>query len=218
MGEIRTDHFTFWISFKRSISFMESTERKLAAYELITDYGFFGIEPDPENTPADLLIWFEGVRPNIDGSIIDIENGKKGGRPRKKPPLKPPLKAIEEEEEKEKEFEKESEKEEETERPTSEPGSYTLNDIKDICSFEHIGLTEGQIELIFRNRSFSDYPAKLLRWYEKNPEELEKIKKISALKNKTPKKPRDTFQYEDQRTYDYDDLKKKLLNKGRGAT
>ena len=82
-SEIRIDRFTFFYSFKRSIEYMGTPEKELQAYKLITDYAFFGIEPDPHDTQPDLLSWFEGIRPNVDSSIQNISNGKKGGRPLK---------------------------------------------------------------------------------------------------------------------------------------
>ena len=81
--EPKIDRFTFFYSFHKSIECMESPKKQFQAYKLMTNYAFFGIEPDANKTRPELLSWFEGIRPNIDSSIQNITNGKKGGRPAK---------------------------------------------------------------------------------------------------------------------------------------
>lgn len=86
--------FAFYWSFKDAIRDMSDTD-KLAIYESITDFAFFGIEPDGLS-PIGSLAW-KLMRPQLEASIhryeACIENGKKGaafgklgGRPRKNNP------------------------------------------------------------------------------------------------------------------------------------
>lgn len=86
--------FAFYWSFKDAIRDMSDTD-KLAIYESITDFAFFGIEPDGLS-PIGSLAW-KLMRPQLEASIhryeVCIENGKKGaafgklgGRPRKNNP------------------------------------------------------------------------------------------------------------------------------------
>ena len=86
--------FAFYWSFKDAIRDMSDAD-KLAIYESITDFAFFGIEPDGLS-PIGSLAW-KLMRPQLEASIrryeACIENGKKGaefgklgGRPRKNNP------------------------------------------------------------------------------------------------------------------------------------
>ena len=98
-------------------------EQRLALYDAIMDYAFSGKEP--EDLSPILKGYFVLLRPNIDSSArryaASVENGKKGGRPKKEPGEKRwenPAKTQEkpsENQEKEMEKEKEVEMESETE-------------------------------------------------------------------------------------------------------
>ena len=71
--------FAFYWSFKDAIRDMSDAD-KLAIYESITDFAFFGIEPDGLS-PIGSLAW-KLMRPQLEASIrryeACIENGKKG--------------------------------------------------------------------------------------------------------------------------------------------
>lgn len=75
--------FIFFRSFYDSINALPE-EMQLEVYRTICEYGFNGIEPQ-ENGIAKAL--FISIKPNMDNSSkkyeANIENGKKGGRPKK---------------------------------------------------------------------------------------------------------------------------------------
>ena len=65
-----------------------SAEEKLTYYEGVINYGLHEIEPNFENPVLDAI--FNALRPHIDANnrrkqqaLLSVENGKKGGRPRK---------------------------------------------------------------------------------------------------------------------------------------
>lgn len=85
--------FAFYWSFKDAIRDMSDID-KLAIYEAITDFAFFGIEPDGL-APVGRLAW-KLIRPQLEASIRRYDTcvsngvkgkefGKLGGRPRKTP-------------------------------------------------------------------------------------------------------------------------------------
>ena len=64
-----------------------SSEDRLRMYDALMDYAFAG--KYPEDLPPLLNGYFVLLKPNIDSSVskyaASVENGKKGGRPKKKP-------------------------------------------------------------------------------------------------------------------------------------
>ena len=94
-----------------------SSEDRLRMYDALMDYAFAG--KYPEDLPPLLNGYFVLLKPNIDSSVskyaASVENGKKGGRPKKKPnenpaqtQRKPSNKPVEKQEkERERELEKE---------------------------------------------------------------------------------------------------------------
>lgn len=85
--------FAFYWSFKDAIRDMPDAD-KLAVYEAITDFAFFGVDPD-ELSPVGRLAW-KLIRPQLEASIRRYEAcvtngnkgkefGKLGGRPCKTP-------------------------------------------------------------------------------------------------------------------------------------
>lgn len=96
-----------------------SNEDRLRMYDALMDYAFAG--KCPEDLPPLLNGYFVLLKPNIDSSMLkyaaSVENGKKGGRPKKKPdenpvqtqrkPSNKPVEKQEKEMEKEMELEKE---------------------------------------------------------------------------------------------------------------
>lgn len=99
-------------------------EQRLALYDAIMDYAFGGKEP--EDLSPILKGYFVLLRPNIDSSAkryaASVENGKKGGRPKKEPGKKAGKNPAEtqekpsENQDKDKEREKDKEMEMETEK------------------------------------------------------------------------------------------------------
>lgn len=93
--------FAFYWSFKDAIRDMSDSD-KLAIYESITDFAFFGVEPDGL-APVGRLAW-KLIRPQLEASIRRYDackiNGQKGaeygsmgGRPRKgNPNMETPIK------------------------------------------------------------------------------------------------------------------------------
>lgn len=75
--------FIFFRSFYDSINALPE-EMQLEVYRTICEYGFNGIEPQENGISKALFI---SIKPNMDNSSkkyeANIENGKKGGRPKK---------------------------------------------------------------------------------------------------------------------------------------
>ena len=96
-------------------------DQRLAIYDAIMDYAFCGKEP--EDMSPILNGYFILLRPNIDSSAkrysASVENGKKGGRPRKEPSknLAETQEKPSENQKKEKEKEKEKEKDDKESAP-----------------------------------------------------------------------------------------------------
>ena len=70
-----------------------SNEDRLRMYDALMDYAFAG--KYPEDLPPLLNGYFVLLKPNIDSSMLkyaaSVENGKKGGRPKKKPKENPAI-------------------------------------------------------------------------------------------------------------------------------
>ena len=81
----------FYPSFCDAIEDLETTEEKLAAFQMLTDYGIYGIDPDEDISRALRLI-FKLAKPNIDVARARSLGGQKGGRPRKEETKKPMVK------------------------------------------------------------------------------------------------------------------------------
>jgi hypothetical protein len=71
--------FVFYKSFYDAISQIEEIDKKCEVYTAIFEYCFFGIEPNLSGTPN--IIWTL-MKPQIDNSISNYLNGKKGGAPK----------------------------------------------------------------------------------------------------------------------------------------
>lgn len=88
------EYFPFYDSFKTAVSKLPDAER-LRMYDIITDYGNLGIEPEFEECEWILSALFSVIKPNIDSAKMNQKNGVKGGKGNKKSPLSekenPPL-------------------------------------------------------------------------------------------------------------------------------
>lgn len=71
------DKFTFYRSFFTACNKMDDSTR-LEFFDAITCYVFSGVQPSAE---SQISIFFDLVKPILDSSISNSENGKKGGRP-----------------------------------------------------------------------------------------------------------------------------------------
>ncbi|MBR5792391.1 MAG: hypothetical protein IKY34_04725 [Ruminiclostridium sp.] len=112
--------FTFLPSYYDALRPLPDEER-LALFDAILDYVFQGKEPD---LPPLLNCCFSLLRPNVDASVkryqVNVENGKRGGRPTKQKPNKNPSQTQEEPNENPRETERKPGKnqEKETEKET----------------------------------------------------------------------------------------------------
>lgn len=77
-----TSYFAFYPSYYETITEFVDSEHQLEALKAFLEYGLYGMEPSNE-LPDMIRALFAMARPTIDKHIRDIENGKKGGRPRK---------------------------------------------------------------------------------------------------------------------------------------
>lgn len=108
-----TSYFAFYPSYYETITEFVDSEHQLEALKAFLEYGLYGMEPSNE-LPDIIRALFAMARPTIDKHIRDIENGKKGGRPRKdadaetgdKTPVKTPVN-TKKEKEKERDIERE---------------------------------------------------------------------------------------------------------------
>lgn len=73
MQRIEGEGFTFWKSFYEGIEEIEDPETKLAVYDAICRYAFYGEEPDFKGVG---LIIFKVIKPNIDYSMRQRSNRK----------------------------------------------------------------------------------------------------------------------------------------------
>lgn len=110
-------YFAFYPSYYETITEFVPEGHQLEALKAFIEYGLYGVEPS-EGLPDMIRALFTMARPTIDKHIRDIENGKKGGRPRKnedektgdKTPVKTPVKTpgnTKKEKEKERDMERE---------------------------------------------------------------------------------------------------------------
>lgn len=76
----RTDRFSFFVSYYEGIKREPDGANREKMFMSICEYVFDGVLPALDY-PLDM--WFAGVKPNLDNSIRDVQNGRKGGRPRK---------------------------------------------------------------------------------------------------------------------------------------
>lgn len=87
------DSFIFYRSFYEAIKIINN-EEKLEVYEAICNYSLNGIENKFNSTTAHAI--FTLIKPNIDNATnrykASVENGKKGGRPKKEENLEKPKK------------------------------------------------------------------------------------------------------------------------------
>lgn len=99
-------YMAFYPSYYKTIHLLPR-ELQLPAYELLIGYGLYGIVPE-EELCHELQLLFFMAQPNIDRFRKHLEDGAKGGRPKKtgdKTPVKTPVLTKKE---KEKEREKET--------------------------------------------------------------------------------------------------------------
>ena len=75
------EYFPFYESFKQAADMLPDAER-LQLYDMITDYGCLGIEPESGNSIV--LAMFVLIRPSIDSAKRSQNSGAKGGRGNRK--------------------------------------------------------------------------------------------------------------------------------------
>lgn len=80
--EATVSYLAFYPSYYETITDFLPEEDQLAAMKALLDYGLYGEEP-PDDIKQSIKIIFAMARPTIDKHRKDIENGKKGGRPKK---------------------------------------------------------------------------------------------------------------------------------------
>lgn len=160
-------YVSFFSSYKEAIDILPDDEQKLAAYEMIVNFGLYGIEPDYDLIPYNLRLLFTTIRANIEASVKNIQNGSKGGRPKKEEtPVKTPLKTpVNTKKEKEKKKEKEMENipftsslKGETLPPPADAGGaspFTLTDCQECADEGKVNLSESGI-VAFYNRMEKD--------------------------------------------------------------
>lgn len=82
--------FVFMASYYEAMRLLPEDERH-ALLDAMMEYVFEGVLP--EGLPPGAQLAFTLIRPNIDASVAkytaSVENGKKGGRPRRTRPKKP---------------------------------------------------------------------------------------------------------------------------------
>ena len=87
----KRNRITFFYSYWDAIREMDDAEEQLKLLGMIFNYAFFDEEPQ-KLSPIEKMV-FALVKPNIDSSNANRENGENGGRPSKKknPPKNPPF-------------------------------------------------------------------------------------------------------------------------------
>lgn len=68
MNEQEREQFTFFKSYKKAVDRIKNKATRCAAYDAITDYAIFGIEPDLDKLPEQAAIALEGILPNLKAS------------------------------------------------------------------------------------------------------------------------------------------------------
>ena len=76
---MQRDSFVFYESFSKAINILPEANQ-LHAYKFITDYGLYGVEPEPELDPLAYAI-FVMARPQMDANNKKFINWKKWWRP-----------------------------------------------------------------------------------------------------------------------------------------
>ena len=120
--------FTFYESFAKSISRIRKAADRCAAYDALVNYALYGAEPNIDELPDAVALFFEMAKPTLDSSKRKAENGRRGGKAeanaeRGESESKPEANGKQNASEKEKENEKEGEKEKEVENECSIPPS-----------------------------------------------------------------------------------------------
>lgn len=77
---LKREQFPFYNSFFRAIDRFPEDKDRLALYEAIIKYSFYGEEPMFENGMC--YVAWDLMKPNLDSSIQHFLNGKKGGCPK----------------------------------------------------------------------------------------------------------------------------------------
>lgn len=184
MKKAIVSYMPFFPSLREGIDRLKTDGERLEAYDMLTDYGLYGIEPDEESTPENLMLIFTLVRPIIDKSIRDYENGKKGGRPKKedeKPGIKPGLKrGSKTDKDKEKELDKEMEKD------SPYPNSFKDEDDRAPASADAAGAV-----LPFTLKDFMECAEE--DGLDMTPEEIRKCYQANRRKGFEPPKGKETF-------------------------
>lgn len=112
--------FTFYESFAKSISRIRKASDRCAAYDALVNYALYGAEPNLDELPDAVALFFEMAKPTLDSSKKKAENGRRGGKAetnaeRGETASKQEANGKQTVSEKEKENEKEGEKEKEKE-------------------------------------------------------------------------------------------------------
>lgn len=246
MREPIVSYMPFFPSLREGIDRLKTDGERLEAYDMLTDYGLYGIKPDEESTPENLMLIFTLVRPIIDKSIRDYENGKKGGRPKKedeKPGIKPGLKrGSKTDKDKEKELDKEMEKDspypnsfkrEGDRAPASADAAgasplFTLEDFLECADENDLDMTEDEIRKCYQaNRRKGFEPPKgkrsfsilgTLRGWHKNKAPAPDPEPSPAPKPKPKTKSKDEQIMEISRDYIPDELLAKYPDAKRTLT
>ncbi len=75
-----SEYFPFYDSYKKAISKLPDAER-LAAYDAITNYGIYGVEPEDDDSIVSVI--FSIAKPSIDKAKKNKTNGSIGGKKKK---------------------------------------------------------------------------------------------------------------------------------------
>ena len=217
---MKRDSFIFYRSFAKGIGELDEELRGIC-YDAIIQYALDGIEPELSGVPKAI---FELVRPQIDANNLRYENGKKGaefgklgGRPKKNPigvitenpigvfdenPKETPNVNVNENEnvnvkEKEEEKEKKVANAPRFKKPTlEEVREYCRERKNDVNAESFIDFYESKGWKV-GNQPMKDWKACVRTWERRD-------KSVQRTTNK--------FLNFEQRTYDMDELERKLLD------